>query len=1140
VSAAETSFYVTGGTLRHDAPSYVERQADHAVSEGLLAGEFCYVLTPRQMGKSSLMVRTASKLRERGVSVIALDLTAIGQNLTAEQWYDGLVVRMGRQLRLDEDLERFWRAHERLGPCQRLFMAIRDVVLRQRAGPLAIFVDEVDSVRSLPFSIDEFFAAIRECYNRRAEDAEFNRLTFCLLGVAAPSDLIRDTRTTPFNIGRRIELHDFTRVEAAPLAQGLRGTVTPDDGHSSAPAQGDAAAVILTSGRLLTRILHWTGGHPYLTQRFCRAVAEDVSVVDATGVDRICEDLFLSSRARERDDNLLFVRERLLRSETDLTSLLELYRKVRRGEPVPDDETSRLVSVLRLSGIVASEEGFLRVRNRIYSRVFDEEWIRVHLPDAELRRQRAAFYRGVAQTTAIAAVVVAALTITVVIAISQARKAQLALAESHFSKAKALRVSGLAGQRYESLNALDKARHYHTNVVALRDEALACLALVDLRESTNINTQIPRAGLVELSPDLEVVATAEAAGSITLSSVRDGQLRGRLPGIGMPIERLRFGPTEPVLVGEFRGDPVNQFVVWNWKEGRQLFVAALASSGGAIDFTTDSRKLAIGGADGHVTVFSLPHGEILHRFEMRLDTGDPSVSKSVRFSPCGDRLAVCSLSDQYVEIWNLVLTQRMGRLYHADVVHDVAWHPRGQLLAAACGDARVYLWQTNEMESPKILTGHEGAVTAVAFNDRGTLLASLGNDETVRLWTPASVRQVAGGRAGERFDRLQFSIDERRLIASGGGEPKTRVWDVFGDELTILQVEGGRRNKLRTIDFSPDSRWLLGASSRQATFWDTDSGRDLGAIEIANARGACFGADSRHLLASGERGLFKRQLLYQDDFGLPHIESGVMQQLSWATDGAKTVTRPEWMEVSDRERKKTVLDELGMLAMSRNRKTAAVVHTVTDRRNNPVRSELLLVTLEPAEAMGVQTNRLDVYYPVLALHPNGEWLATWPTDTNALHLWNLSADAGESAPALVPSGEYFSFSQDGAWLATCLTGKFQFYRVGDWKDPAFSFPRMTESSQHAPVAFSWDGRTAALASSRYSIQLIRLPESGRAEPELIATLECPDRLPLEMLAFSPDGRKLAAATDGQIVQLWNLALLRDGLAALNLHRNWPE
>ena len=80
-------FYVTGGTLRHDAPSYVERRADRDLCEGLLACEFCYVLTSRQMGKSSLMVRTVKRLRNQGVSVAVLDLTAIGQNLSLEQWY---------------------------------------------------------------------------------------------------------------------------------------------------------------------------------------------------------------------------------------------------------------------------------------------------------------------------------------------------------------------------------------------------------------------------------------------------------------------------------------------------------------------------------------------------------------------------------------------------------------------------------------------------------------------------------------------------------------------------------------------------------------------------------------------------------------------------------------------------------------------------------------------------------------------------------------------------------------------------------------------------------------------------------------------------------------------------------------------
>jgi hypothetical protein len=385
-----SEFYVTGGTLRHDAPSYVERRADRELSEGLLQGEFCYVLTSRQMGKSSLMVRTVKRLRDEGVAVAVLDLTAIGQNLSLEQWYDGLISRLGQQLDLEDELLEFCGKHPEWGALQRWVTAIEKVVLERIAGRVVIFVDEIDIVRSLQFSTDEFFAAIREFYNRRARESVFNRLGFGLLGVATPTDLIRDTRMTPFNVGRRIELNDFSPAEAVPLARGLSGD--------------DKLAL-----DLLGRVLHWTGGHPYLTQRLCRALAEGLAtpkiepgaesaipplLPNLRTVDLLAEKLFLSRQARDQDDNLIFVRERLLRGEVDVAGLLYLYRRIHSGQLVPDDETNPLVSVLRLSGITRGMNGHLQVRNRIYWQVFDGYWIQTNMPEAEVRRQRRAGRRG--------------------------------------------------------------------------------------------------------------------------------------------------------------------------------------------------------------------------------------------------------------------------------------------------------------------------------------------------------------------------------------------------------------------------------------------------------------------------------------------------------------------------------------------------------------------------------------------------------------------------------------------------------------------------------------------------------------------------------------------------------------------------
>nr|VFK13192.1 MAG: YD repeat-containing protein [Candidatus Kentron sp. LPFa]VFK29290.1 MAG: YD repeat-containing protein [Candidatus Kentron sp. LPFa] len=367
-----STFYVTGGTLPLDAPSYVERRADDKLFQALQGGELCYVLTSRQMGKSSLMVRAADRLRRNGAAVAVLDLTALGRNLTPEQWHDGLLLRLGEQLDLEDELEAFRETHGHLAPLQRAMQALRGVVLERIRAPVVVFLDEIDVVRSLPFSSDEFFAALQALFNARAESPELRRLTFCLLGVATPSDLIRDVRTTPFNIGRRIELDDFTPAEAAPLGRGL---------HENEE----------TARRLLQRVLYWSGGHPYLTQRLCRAIAADAAITCAEGVDRICEALFLSSRARETEDNLVFARNRALNPELDHVALLELYARIHEQRPIPDNPTDPLTGALRLAGLTRVRAGYLKVSNRIYRRVFDHAWIDANLPDEE--RESAVYYR---------------------------------------------------------------------------------------------------------------------------------------------------------------------------------------------------------------------------------------------------------------------------------------------------------------------------------------------------------------------------------------------------------------------------------------------------------------------------------------------------------------------------------------------------------------------------------------------------------------------------------------------------------------------------------------------------------------------------------------------------------------------------
>ncbi|MCY6492848.1 tetratricopeptide repeat protein [Leptolyngbya sp. GGD] len=360
MNTTSNHYYKVGGSLDRDAPSYGVRQADEDFYQALKAGEFCYVLNSRQMGKSSLRVRTVARLEAEGIACSQIDITSIGsRGITASEWYWGVVRRLARSFKTSIDLKTWWQERAEASPVDRLSQFIEEVLLVEVQSSIAIFIDEIDSILNLDFK-DDFFALIRTCYNQRAENPEYRRLTFALLGVATPSDLIQDKSRTPFNIGRSIDLRGLQLHEVEPLAQGLQGKAE------------DAIAV-------LKSILDWTGGQPFLTQKICQFVQSEADWIPA-GQEAERVKFLVQSRVienwegQDEPEHLRTIRNRVQFDEQQIGELLGLYQQILRLGQVA--ATGRLEELdLRLTGLLVEQQGKLKVHNSIYAEVFDQAWI---------------------------------------------------------------------------------------------------------------------------------------------------------------------------------------------------------------------------------------------------------------------------------------------------------------------------------------------------------------------------------------------------------------------------------------------------------------------------------------------------------------------------------------------------------------------------------------------------------------------------------------------------------------------------------------------------------------------------------------------------------------------------------------------
>lgn len=382
-----------GAAIRPGA-IYVQRSADQELPRLLKEHELCYVLATRQIGKTSLRIHTAQELVRSGVHCAAIDLETFlvteaqdlssdsrrSRHVTASRWYTSICYQLAKQLGIaTQNLDDLQTEADEL-PVRRFDAFLREVVLREIAGDVVIFLDEIDAILQMPAIGGEFFHAIRSLYEARAYDPQLERLTFCLLGVASPSEITRETGAS-FNVGTAIVLDDFTSDEVRAFLPALSGL-------SFDPEQ------------LLNEVFTWTSGHPYMTQRLCEAlVRRDAAQVPLhVHVGELVEKVFLRSDGRLNDPNLAHAENRIMeyarRQPQEAEQLLRLYTNLLDGQSIPADHGDALQIELLLCGLAArySPDGrqrLLRIRNPIFAQFFNKAWV-----DSQFSRRQLNEYLG--------------------------------------------------------------------------------------------------------------------------------------------------------------------------------------------------------------------------------------------------------------------------------------------------------------------------------------------------------------------------------------------------------------------------------------------------------------------------------------------------------------------------------------------------------------------------------------------------------------------------------------------------------------------------------------------------------------------------------------------------------------------------